>query len=67
MRWDFDDKSEDFVMEMYKLTPKAMWWYILALGISAIVVIVLLAVIFAKSKNQKIEKITRWEVEENGK
>jgi len=67
MRWDFDDKTEGFEMQMYKLSVNAIWWYVLALVISAVVIVTLVIIFMTKIKKQKIEQITRWEVESDGK
>ena len=63
--WEFDGKSEDFQMQIYKITPNTTWWYIIALVISAISVIVLFIVIYRKYRNVQVEKLTRWDVERN--
>lgn len=67
MQWSLDDKPEDFQMEIYKLVPKSLWWYILALVISAIFVIIITVIIVIRYKKNPREKITRWEVEKDGK
>ena len=67
MIWDIGEKESGFQMEMYKLYPKAVTWYTIALIISAIFIIVITIVIYKKSKSNPVKKITRWEVEEDGK
>jgi len=67
MQWNLNNKSDSFQMEIHKLIPKTIWWYVVALVLSAIFVIVITIVIMIKLKKQPIEKITRWEVEKDGK
>lgn len=67
LNWNLSDKDEDFEMSIFKLAPRGISWYILALIISAIVVVVLIVVFKFKSNGKDEEKITRREVENNGK
>lgn len=66
LKWDFSDKSTDFEMKIYKLAPRSISWYILALIITAIVITVLIIVIYKKSKKGNVTvKITKQEVEKD--
>lgn len=65
LRWDFSDKADDFEMTIYKLAPKGVSWYVLALILSVIATIVVFVLICKNVKNQHIEKITKQEVEKD--
>ncbi len=65
LAWDLSEKGADFDMEIYKLAPKSSSWYVLALIISAVVVIVITAVIATKYRNEVNVKITRQDVEKD--
>lgn len=61
--WEYDDKGEDFELEIYKLYPKHVSWFILGLIISAIVVIALIIIYFVKYRKQVEVMITKSDVE----
>ena len=63
LNWDLNNKDEGFKMIIYKIAPKGVAWYILALIISAIFIVILIVVIAIKSRGKAYEKITRREVE----
>ena len=67
MQWDLDNKSQDFEMEIYKIGARVPWWYALALVISAVFVLVFTIIVFVRAKKNPREKITRWDVEKDGK
>lgn len=49
-KWVLSDKDENFQMEIYKMAPNAVNWYVLAIIISCMVVVVLFIIMFLKSK-----------------
>lgn len=67
LAWDLSDKESDFEMSIYKLAPEAVAWYILALGISVLFVLIATFIIAVKYKNEITVKITKQDVEKNGK
>ena len=67
LNWNLSNKDENFQMSIYKIVPKGISWYVLALIISAIVIIVLICIFRFKSSGKDEQKITRREVESNGK
>lgn len=66
LRWDLNNKSEDFELTIYKVAANSSNWYILALIISAVSVVIIIFVINRKSKNQIEVRITKGEVEKDG-
>lgn len=62
--WNMSDKAEDFQMEIYRLTPRSVNWYVFALVISAIVVIVLFINFGSKARQEKL--VTKKELEKDG-
>ncbi len=66
MIWNLSDKSEDFEMEIYKLGPRAVAWYVIALIISALVAIALIIKFSINSSKKAVSvKITKEDVEKN--
>ena len=65
LSWDLTDTGSDFIMEVYKVAPRSVNWYVVALIISAIVVVVLFVNFGSKSRNEKM--VTKEEVEKDGK
>ncbi len=65
LRWDFNDKDENFEMVIYKLTANSVWWYILAFVISVIFIGIMLFVIKRKNKGKTEEIITKRDIESN--
>lgn len=61
--WEYGDKAEDFELEIYKLYPKYATWFILALIISAIVVVALIIMYYVKYRKQVRVLITKSDVE----
>ena len=64
MLWDLTNKGKDFRMEAYKLAPRVVAWYVLALIISVAVICVAIVVIkyCIKKSNTKV-LITKKEAE----
>ena len=68
MMWDLSNKDETFKMEIYKLGPQAVHWYVLALVISAVVVIAIMIKLSTNAaKNKVTVHITKEEVEKDEK
>ena len=67
LAWDLNDKGADFEMSIFKLAPRSSSWYMLALGISAIFVVIATIVIAVKYRNEITVKITKQDVEKNGR
>lgn len=68
MMWNLSDKDDGFKMEIYKLGPKSIGWYVLALIISAVVVLVIIFKLRANSAKEKVSvRITKEEVEKDEK
>lgn len=68
MMWDLSGKEDGFKMEIYKLGPKATDWYVLALIISAVAVIVIIFKLSTNAaKNKVAVHITKEEVEKDEK
>ncbi|MBE5738244.1 MAG: hypothetical protein E7354_00715 [Clostridiales bacterium] len=68
MMWDLSNKADGFKMEIYKLGPKTAGWYILALIISAVAVVIIVAKFGVNSAKNKVSvKITKEEVEKDEK
>ena len=68
MMWDLSDKDANFKMEIYKLGPQATDWYVLALIISAVaVVIIMIRLSTNAAKNKVTVHITKEEVEKDEK
>ena len=67
LAWDLNEKGSDFEMSIYKLAPKSASWYMLALGISAVFVVIATIVIAIKYKNEITVKISKQDVEKNGR
>ena len=67
LAWDLSDKGTDFEMSIFKLAPRSFSWYMLALGISAIFVVIATIVIAVKYRNEITVKITKQDVEKNGR
>lgn len=67
MYWNLSDKDDDFSMEIYKVAPRTIAWYVVALVVSAIVVVILIFRIRKNSKNKVTVIVTKEEVEKNGK
>jgi len=64
LRWDLSNLNpEDVNMEVYKLAPRRVTWYILALVISIVALIVISIVVYKKRKNEIQVKITKRDVE----
>jgi len=63
LKWDLTG-DETYSMEIYKLAPRSISWYILALVISLLAIIAI-AVIIKKKKKEPVVKITKQEVEKN--
>ena len=59
LRWDLSNKTDDFEMTIYKITANTTSWYVLALLISAISVIIITIVIHKKSKGQIVQIIEK--------
>lgn len=59
LRWEFNDKLDDFEMKIYKITANSSTWYILALALSIIVGIILFVVIKKKTKGQVVQLIEK--------
>lgn len=52
-RWSLSDKDDNFEMILYKLSPNASAWYILALVVSILVVVVLSVIVIVNRINKK--------------
>ena len=63
LKWDLTG-DESYSMEIYKIAPRSISWYILGLIISLVAIIILIVVIKRK-KNEPVVKITKQEVEKN--
>ena len=59
LRWDLSNKTDDFEMTIYKITANTTSWYVLALALSAVSVIIITIVINKKSKGQIIQIIEK--------
>lgn len=59
LKWNLNDKTEDFEMSIYKITANSSTWYIIALIISIIVAIVTFVVIKRKSRGQIVQIIEK--------
>ncbi len=66
LSWDLTDCGEGYQMSIYKVAPRAVSWYVLAIVISAIVVVALFVYIKTHAQNQIVVKITKQDVENNG-
>jgi len=66
LRWDFSDKDENYEMIIYKLAPKTVAWYILALVLATIFVVIITIYFHKKAKNQVEVRITKQQVENDG-
>ena len=55
-RWSLSDKDDNFEMVLYKLSPNASAWYILALVISILVVTILSIIVIVNRTNKKKSK-----------
>ena len=55
-RWSLSDKDDNFEMILYKLSPNASAWYILALVISILVVTILSIIVIVNRTNKKKSK-----------
>ncbi len=68
MMWDLSNKDDTFKMEIYKLGPQAVHWYVLALVISAVVVVLIMVKLSTNAaKNKVTVHITKEEVEKDEK
>ena len=68
MMWDLSNKEDGFKMEIYKLGPKTVGWYVIALIISAVAIVIVMIKLSANSaKNRVTVHITKEEVEKNEK
>lgn len=68
MMWDLSNKEDGFKMEIYKLGPKTVGWYVIALIISAVAIVIVMIKLSANSaKNKVTVHITKEEVEKNEK
>lgn len=68
MMWDLSNKDDTFKMEIYKLGPQAVHWYVLALVISAVAVILIMVKLSTNAaKNKVTVHITKEEVEKDEK
>lgn len=67
LAWDLSDKGSDFEMEIYKLAPSSSSWYIVALITSAAFAVIATFLINIKYKNEITVKITKQDVEKNGR
>jgi len=56
LHWSLSDKDDGFQMEIYKIAPKVINWYIIAIIISFVFIIVAFAVIIVKNKLKKKRK-----------
>lgn len=63
LRWDLNNKNEDFEMTVYKITANTTSWYVLALLLSSISVIIIAVIINKKSKGQIIQIIEKKDLE----
>lgn len=61
--WDLNGKDEGFNLELYRLLPRPVAWYVLALIVSAIVVVALVIVYINKYRNKPKKLITKADVE----
>ncbi len=59
LKWNLNDKTEDFEISIYKITANSSTWYIIALIISIIVAIVAFVVIKKKSRGQIVQIIEK--------
>ena len=59
LRWDLSNKTDDFEMTIYKITANTTSWYVLALILSAVSVIIITIVIQKKSKGQIVQIIEK--------
>ncbi len=66
MYWNLSDKDEDFKMEIYKVAPKVVPWYVVALVVSTGVVVFLLFRMGKNAKNKVTVRVTKEEVERSG-
>lgn len=63
LKWNMNGKNEDYQMTIYKITANPSTWYIVALVISAISVIIITVVIRKKSKGQIVQIIEKKDLE----
>jgi len=63
--WDLSDKPDGFQMSIYKLAPRTTIWYVVALVISVVIVLVMLYVLAKKYKGRVTIKITKQEAEKD--
>lgn len=63
--WNLSDKEKNFQVSLYKLYPQTMAWYVVALVISIVFVIVAFVIINIKCKEKIQVKITKSEAEKN--
>lgn len=66
MYWNLSDKGEDFKMEIYKVAPRVVPWYVVALVVATGVVVFLLFRIRKNAKNKVTVRVTKEEVERSG-
>lgn len=68
LRWDLTGKDvENFSIEIYKLAPRTVSWYILAFVITIIFIVVMSIVIYKKRKKSIDVKISKRDVMKDGK
>jgi hypothetical protein len=65
LAWDLSEKGAGFEMDIYKVAPESVTWYILALLISAIFAVFATLYFAIKYKNEVAVKITKQDVEKN--
>ena len=63
MAWDLTDKDEDFEMSIYKIAPYVVAWYVLALMLTVVAVVVGFIIIREVASRSPQVKITKKEVE----
>lgn len=66
MYWNLSDKSEDFKLEIYKVAPRVIPWYVVALIVATAIVVFLLFRIRKNAKNKVTVLVTKEEVERSG-
>lgn len=67
LSWDLTDSGEGFQMSIYKIAPRTVSWYTLAIVVSVVVIVSIIIYIRTHAQSQICVKITKQDVENNEK